>query len=387
MQNARISAWKPDARLRELLRAVILEDDRWKDAWIGWRRSADLENLPPGAFRLLPRLYRKLRAENVTDPWMGRLQGIYRHTWARNQTLLRETTQAAQVLHKAGIPVMLIKGAALILSIYRDAGLCPTVDMDLLVPDSQANAAFGCLRADGFSATGRYQGGIADRFLRIGFSHPVRSPQGYEIDVHWHLLYFRSFAGADETFWGHAVRAELSGLPVLLPAATDMLLNTCLHGMCWSSTSSLRWAMDAAALIRGADIDWDRLAAYASWPGVPLPLRLSLEYLRDELELPVPEIALRKIRAAPVSDSDRWVFMTYAGQEGLLWNTLSLWFRHTRFSRTEPASLLRLIAELPQFLAAYWALPSSWSVPGLALQKVARRISRGTLNGEVPRDG
>jgi len=100
--------------MQDLLRAILLPDDRWQAAWLRWRAGADLDRLAPGAFRLMPLLYQRLRAAGWDEPWMGRLQGIHRHTWARNQMLLRDAADAARSLHQAGVPVMLIKGAAMI---------------------------------------------------------------------------------------------------------------------------------------------------------------------------------------------------------------------------------------------------------------------------------
>jgi hypothetical protein len=360
--------------MEDLLRAVVLPDDRWRESWIRWRQSADLERLPSGAFRLLPLLFHRLRSGKISDPWMGKLQGIYRYTWARNQILLRDAAQAVQSLQSSGIPAMLIKGAAMILSQYHDAGLCPSVDVDILVPDADILAAVQSLRGAGFSATGRYEGDLPERFIRIGFSHPFRSPQGNELDLHWHMLYFRSFNGADESFWRHAVPREFSGVPVFLPAPTDMLFHTCLHGLYWSDTSNLRWVADAARLVQTAAIDWTQLSGYAEWPGAALPFRLALEYLREEMEIPIPRETLETLRSARVQTPDRWVVMMYAGKENLLWNTLSLWFRHSRFSRARPVGFLILLAGLPAFLAAYWALPSIWRVPGVALRKIMRRF-------------
>jgi hypothetical protein len=374
--DKRLDAWQPDPVLEDLLRAVVLADNRWRDAWIRWRENADLDRLSPGAYRLLPLLHRRLKSEQITDPWMGRLQGIYRYTWARNQVLLRDAARAARVLHDAGIPVMLIKGAAMILSQYHDAGLCPTVDMDILVPDTQILAAIRGLRDFGFSATGRYEGDLPERFVRVGFSHAFRSPQGNEVDLHWHLLYFRSYAGADDSCWRNAIRGELSGVPVFLPSPTDLLFHACLHGLFWSDTSNLRWVADACTLLRAAPIDWDCLAGYAEWPGAALPLNLALQYLRSFIEIDIPADAARKIKSAQVTSADRWVFMTYSGKESLLWNTLSIWFRHTRFSRPKPAGLLPALAGLPAFLVTYWALPSVWHVPAIAWRKITRRFFR-----------
>jgi hypothetical protein len=374
MWEDRLNAWQPDPALSDLLSAAILPEGRWLTAWSRWRASADLDRLTPGAFRLLPLLFKRLRSAGMEDAWMGRLQGIYRHTWARNQILLREATDAVRVLSQAGIPVMLIKGAAMILGQYHDAGLCPTVDVDILVPEQLALEAVACLIAAGFSGTGRYEGNVPERYLRVGCSHAFRTPQGNEIDLHWHYLFLRAFPGANDSYWKHAVPSRLADLPVLLPSPTDALLLACLHGLSWSATSSLRWAVDADFLIRHNPIEWDRLAEYAEWRGVALPLRLALRYLRDVLEIPIPEATLQKIHAAPFDRSDLWVLKTYSGPENLIWNALSLWFRYSRFCRERSAGLVSLLIGLPAFLVTYWALPSIALVPQTALQKMFRHL-------------
>jgi hypothetical protein len=374
MWDEREKAWQPDAAMQDLLLAILLPDDRWQAAWLRWRAGADLDRLAPGAFRLMPQLFQRLRASEQDEPWMGRLQGIHRHTWAHNQMLLRDAANVAQALQQAGVPVMLIKGAAMILGHYHDAGLCPTVDIDILVPDTLAVQAVACLAAVGYTATHRYEGALPEKYLRVGFSHAFRNARGNEIDLHWHMLYLRAFPGSDDAFWRHAIPATLAGVPVMLPSPTDMLLMACLHGLCWSSTSSIRWVADAAHLIRTSVIDWNLLATYAEWKGVALPLQLALTYLRDRVELPVPTETLQRIASAPVDQTDRWVLKTYSGPENLLWNTLSLWFRYARFPRVEPARFASLLAGFPDYLATYWALPSVRKVPGFALRKVLRRL-------------
>jgi hypothetical protein len=369
MTEDRMQTWRPDDFTEELLRSVILPDTRWKTAWTHWRESANLDFLTPGAYRLLPLLYKRLRAEKFIDPWMGRLQGIYRHTWARNQILLRDAAEAVRILNDAGIPVMLIKGAAMILGYYHDAGACPTTDVDILIPEAQAVAAVAALLAAGYAGTGRYEGNVPEKFIRTSFAHAFRNPRGNELDLHWHLLYLRAFPGADADYWKHAVPAELAGMRVWLPSATDALLLACLHGLGWSDTSSLRWVADADYLIRQANIDWDRLGKYARWRGIALPLGMALRYLRDRLELPIPEAPLRLIESLPVENADRWVLKTYSGPGNLFWNALSLWFRYSRFCRNDSPNLIRLLAGLPEFMETYWALPALRQVPSVLLQK------------------
>ena len=73
----------------------------------------------------------------VRDPLMGKLKGVYRHTWYGNQLRLRDAAVVLGELHRRGIEPMLLKGAALTLLHYRDFGLRPMEDVDVLVRTHQ----------------------------------------------------------------------------------------------------------------------------------------------------------------------------------------------------------------------------------------------------------
>jgi len=55
--------------------------------------------------------------------------------------------------HRAGIQTILLKGAALILLHYKDPGLRPMVDFDILVPAGKAAAAIKVLTELGWTST------------------------------------------------------------------------------------------------------------------------------------------------------------------------------------------------------------------------------------------
>jgi len=370
MFEQRMNAWRPTRQQEDLLKAVLLPDARWREAWERWRNSVRLEHLPDGSYRLIPLLLKRMEHEGIRDPWIPRLRGIYRHTWARNQVILREGAAAARVLGSNGIRVMLIKGAAMIHACYRDPGLCPMNDMDLMVPEDRAMEAVSLFRKAGWKPTSRYEGDIPERFIRIGHSHPFLTTRDIEVDLHWHLLHVLCTPGADAPFWDRAGRVEFFGNQVDLPDPTDQLLLTCLHGMYWSAASSLRWVVDAGWLIRSFPIDWDRPATYARFRGMVLPLTFALAYLRETLEFPIPKAVLSALQSSPRQSDERLIFLTYAGPGNLVWNTLSLWFRHKYFSRAKPANFFRLVWELPEFLMAYWALDHPVKIMPTFLGKV-----------------
>ena len=90
-----------------------------------------------GSFRLLPLLYINLQKQGVDDPVMGKLKGIYRQAWSKNQTLFHEMAGVIAHLQDAGIKTMLLKGASLSLLYYKNNGARPMADIDVLVPLKQ----------------------------------------------------------------------------------------------------------------------------------------------------------------------------------------------------------------------------------------------------------
>jgi len=72
---------------------------------------------------------------------MGMLTGAYRRSWYRNQFLFDAAAKLIDQLAAAGVPVLVIKGAALCTLHYRDIGARPMDDVDMLVAPEHARLA------------------------------------------------------------------------------------------------------------------------------------------------------------------------------------------------------------------------------------------------------
>jgi hypothetical protein len=68
---------------------------------------------------------------DVRDHW----KTAYTSTAATNLYLRRELDRVAARLERADIPVIVLKGMALLDEVYGELGLRPMVDIDLLVPE------------------------------------------------------------------------------------------------------------------------------------------------------------------------------------------------------------------------------------------------------------
>lgn len=82
-------------------------------------------------------------------------QAAYRYNAQRQLYLAHQLGQALAALNAAGVPVLLLKGAALAHTLYAHPAGRPFRDLDLLIRPGQTTAAFATLRQLGYTPTTR----------------------------------------------------------------------------------------------------------------------------------------------------------------------------------------------------------------------------------------
>jgi len=314
-----------------LLKAALLQGEPALRAWEEWKRAVDLRNpLDPECYRMLPLLYGNLRALGAASPWMDKLAGVYRREWYRNRLLLHAAARGLAQLHAAGIETMILKGAALIPNYYGDCGLRPMGDCDVLVPAAQRNAAIGVLVRGGWKPLRREPAALTDRVLDTRHSWGFADARGLELDLHWHALWPARGPHADDDFWARAESLELDGAATRIPDPTSLLLSVCVHGAEWEEAAPLRWIADATIILRrrGAEVEWDRLAAQAAKYHASLLLHDALAYLKASLGAAVPEDALEQLNRARVSELERRMQRAMRAAHALLGSLPILWHRY-----------------------------------------------------------
>jgi len=172
----------------------------------------------------------------------GRLKGIHRRAWYENQTLFHDLEPVLQRFHAAGIECMLLKGAALVLQYYRDMGLRPMRDLDVLVPEERAAEALQLMQDDGWRVLTAWPGELTESFRRFRHAVAMQHESGRQLDLHWHVLYGCCRQGADDDFWAASVPLELHGVTVRalgasapMSGAPSTSIETSGTGIGWSA--------------------------------------------------------------------------------------------------------------------------------------------------------
>lgn len=289
-----------------LLRAAILDAPAALTAWDEWKHRTDFDKVDAGSFRLLGLLYRNLLrlGAGPSDPLLPRLKGIYRHFWTRNQLVLGRKGELLRALKDRGIPCLLLKGAALTLLVYRDFGVRPMDDFDIMVPRDHVHAAMDILENLGWNSEVHQPRDLPLSIHACSF----RDAQNSRVDLHWRLCHLPATAEFDRTLWQHALPVTLQDVATAAPSLTDQFLHTCAHGPQFKDISPVRWLPDAFFLLRqaGDTLDWHRIAANAPSVGGVQGVRGTLAFLRDHLEASVPPEALRLMGKVRVPLQERW---------------------------------------------------------------------------------
>lgn len=379
----------PDPRQELLLHACLCPPERIAPYWREWRTSTDIDNLDDASNRLLPLLFRQAEAARVQDPEMARLRGIYRYHWCRNQLLLGELRSVLAALHAASVEVLLLKGAALIDRYYKDPGLRPMSDLDLMVRPEQIKTSCATLERLGWTpkVLVDFEKVLAQRLIHAVDFVREKNGRKLEVDLHWTPLHRATWPEAERPFWQHALHTEAGGIPCRLLDPTHQLLHTCLHGGLWNAMPPFRWVADAMWVLRvdAERIDWDRLLDEARMLNGFQILKATLAYLHERFEAPIPDQVMRRLaRNCP----SRFELLEYRLQTkrigGARIDELLLleWFNHSRaFPRGQ---LWRRLVTFPNYLRLAWKLAHWRQVPGFVLKRLAVRL--GLLReGGAPR--
>lgn len=382
MGHRRPDSW-PTRQQECLLRAALLQGRPALEAWEAWKAEANIAHVDAGSYRLLPLLYRALSRQRVGDPVLGILRGVYRRVWYDNQLLFHRVADVLRSFRENAIDVAVLKGAALAVLHYRDWGLRPMDDIDLLVRPRQLPNAVGVLTAAGFAPAPGIDGPQSRGFY---------DAQRRGIDLHWRVFPENPRTVSDESFWDGSVPITIHGVPACALNASDQLLHVCAHGVPWNFAPTIRWVADAMMILSDEDatLDWERLLAQARARRLTLPLRDALCYLKEAFDAPVPESVIQTLRGVRTSVAERLAYAASTRSHESRWPWWALYDRYRNHCARLPegTNTLRRILGFPRFMQLAWGREHLWQVPavggGRALSWVKRIATRSRRQSATP---
>jgi len=310
----------PDRDQLLLLEICLLRDpDAARRAWKKWKERVNLDDLDPSCFRIMSLVYRRMIELGIDDRDAGRIKGVYRYHWTRNQIAWRGKDRIVRALGELGIDTLLLKGAALSRTVYPEPTTRGMHDLDILVPVPAAEAAMALLKKEGWIAQHFDAVRTIELFHGCSFLHPEYG----ELDLHWHVMRSCCRSDGDAELWAAARSLVAEGIRTKVLCPADMFLHACEHGMHPSPASALQWMVDATFIIRNssAPFDWARLVDQARKFRLVLMVRRTLRFIRRHFEPSIPAEVIRKLAFTPTAPRDHIAYFLAGrleGEEGLL---------------------------------------------------------------------
>lgn len=370
----RWNCW-PDDTDHLLLTAIAHADD--DVALASWHQVREVMSSPTQEQRrLFGQLARRLAAIDPTDPLLPELQGVARRISAENLQHLIAIDAVMGLLDEAGIDGVVLKGTALLLSVYENMSLRPIADVDVLVrPDRHADALAV------FAAIGA----VPDHRDRLG-THAIGMSGGpIPIDVHRAVNQQLVAPGLSDNGWGtfsfvESRKSLPSGRHVTTLGSTDALLHTIVHGLGWNGPVVLRWVTDAVQLLRSGDVDTARLCMLSERFSIAPVVHDALRYVDDVaggLVDPAVFAKLSSARSSRLEDLRLRAFHERPEREG---EPPPLGFTVSRFlQRTKGDPPLRSLGRFPEVLRDQFEADGWFQLlrrmAGAALMRVGQRLS------------
>ena len=285
-----------------LLRTCTQTGQRGRAAWRDWREHAT--NVREAVTRhrrdirsLFPLLYRTVQRNGaaVDDDTLTYLRTAYFREELRVQAYRRICGDVLTALGESGIPVIVLGGAALSETVYRDWATRHSGSLELLLEESDIPHAQNRLEASGMSRSGettRRDTGV------VRFVHASGLPIELRGDP-FDSYYYRAPLAA---MWTRSQAREIAGARASVLGSADMLASVLGGALCRRRQNGLQWVCDAWHVIdRCPELNWDDFIDGLRRSHLTLPGSVMLSYLAEELDARIPSPVLRQL----ASDASR----------------------------------------------------------------------------------
>jgi len=354
----------PSAEQTLMLRACLQPESQARQAWQQWQdyrdgsgKSAISDTL--GVKIIAPLLFNAVRGHGfeIDKDSQTFLRSAYAREEMRNKIFRRICHDVLLAFEKAGLPAIVLKGAALAETVYGNPVLRHCHDIDILLPAAEMSRAALLLQSLNFRVTHR---GIQAKTGHVRLEHE----SGLPLELHSRLFQVPYYDPSLGEIRARSQSRSIADVGAQILSPVDGLLHVCGHASYSRSGRLLRWVSDAWFIIdRHADLDWDLLLHCARQSRMVLPLYVALGYLARDLEAPIPANFLTRLE----EDNDR---ADTLGREVLVRQALSILpggvvtlIRHAKDWRERYFLIRWLLLPSPGYLFRVDQVTRSWLLP------------------------
>lgn len=230
-----------------LLKSALLPPTQAISYWTQWKNFHELNkpkkdslfnNLDNESQRILPLVYRNL--EYSKDNLLPQLKEVYLKTWLRNQIHLQNAQMVIKTCKAASIETILLKGLPVSLYYYKDFGVRPMGDVDLLIPFHQIPQAVKVLETLNYIPDP-----VEYKYRHLIHAMHCFDKNGVDIDIHWQAFFFQNAkAESIQDNSENSIEIKVLNTETRMLSNSLNLFHTIIHGT-MGGVPTLRWIPDA----------------------------------------------------------------------------------------------------------------------------------------------
>ncbi len=208
---------------------------------------------------------------------------------AKTTLQLAHVSKLLELFHRADIPLILLKGIALLERVYPVAEQRPMQDIDVLVRQADFERAATLLQAQGYEFSNKASL-WNEAFGREFMGNVAYSKDRVAFDLHWHpvtMSWFRATTAFDlDGLWARAIPTDIAGAPALRLCPEDEVLHLCYHTAVHHGLAHPHGVRDILGVLRVERdaLDWAVLAARAREWRVSVAVWAALNVARGRMQ-------------------------------------------------------------------------------------------------------
>lgn len=219
------------------------------------------QSLKHGTCGFLYRNSIKAGGELVPTEIQEQLKKYYMMFAMSGMRQLAEFKPVAKALEDHGVPIMVLKGAAVVESIYGgDFGLRPMSDIDILVREQDWPTIYRVLQETEFRpAEGKDFSTVLPKLTRYDVEAHMQfaSSSGSCLEFQFDLLTLGIGMRDVTGVWNRSQESVIEGVRIRVPGPEDQLLHMVVHAN-RHGCARLKWLVDIVETLRNSDrLDWD----------------------------------------------------------------------------------------------------------------------------------
>ena len=211
--------------------------------------------------------------------------------------LHNKAAQAFSAFNKNNLPAIALKGLALIKGYYKDEGLRPMADIDILVKWEDFDKAERTIKSIGYEFNS-FRGSKQVCLSHHDHDFPYWDKKsGTVLELHWDVHDKRKAFPIDvDQFWANSQPIKIQNVPTRSFSPEDLLIHCCLHVSTHHAlTYKLIHLIDIAKIASDDKLDWplfwDRVESFK----VRKPVYFTFLLLEKLLKIELPKGIMEKL--------------------------------------------------------------------------------------------